>query len=62
MGRAKRNNENQFLKVTFTCTEHSGTEDLHTLILEPLVAYINESTGKEIVTVRQTPIENEKIS
>lgn len=36
----------------FTCTEHFGKEDVNLLILEPLVMYINESYGREVVSIR----------
>jgi hypothetical protein len=57
MGRKRSTNAVTKPDIEFTCTEYGGDEDLHMLILEPLVAYINESVGKEIVTVNHEAVE-----
>lgn len=44
--------KNKSKKVTFTSTEHFGKEDINELVLRPLVDYINESFGREVVVVR----------
>lgn len=55
-------------KPAFTCTEYHGTADINDLIVEPIVDFINESFGREIVVARdpepelavivEMPIEN----
>lgn len=36
----------------FTCTEHFGKEDLNILILHPLVTFIIEGMGRQVVCIR----------
>ncbi|WP_066635192.1 hypothetical protein [Desulfolucanica intricata] len=47
---------NSLKKGEFIVTEHGGPEKLEELILEPLVKYINECAGTQIVKIR---IQNE---
>lgn len=40
-------------KIQFTCTEHPGKESLAEMVMKPVVDYVNEKAGKELVKPKE---------